>query len=185
EQEAEEQAAEEQAEQDCCAHEEEETICLEEHKKYKVKSMLICDIKAPMGPVNIPTPYALHKLLKGEYCKLYFFTNVGLAEAESYNPSVDDKALTLLKTDNGPHLWVPTSSTRDKSTIIKDEDLTWEQFREAAICMINVMRDHDWPEESVKMHLKFWMAIESHPWCHSLHEHYKCALLLYQSQQCQ
>ncbi|KAI6004431.1 hypothetical protein F5J12DRAFT_722172 [Pisolithus orientalis] len=83
----------------------------------------------------------------------------------------------LLKTDNGQHLWVPTSTTRDKSSVIKDEDLTWEQFREVALCMIDVMRDHDWPEESIKMHIDFWTAIKSHPW------HCSPSLLLYQSQQ--
>ncbi|KIN98211.1 hypothetical protein M404DRAFT_31576 [Pisolithus tinctorius Marx 270] len=129
--------------------------------------MPICNIKAPTGPVNIPAPYASHKLLKGEYCELYFFTNAGLAEAESFNPSVDNEALTLLKTDNGQHLWVPASATRDKVSIIKDKDLTWEQFGEVALCMVEAMRNHDWPEESVQMHIDFWMALESHPWCHS------------------
>ncbi|KIO11482.1 hypothetical protein M404DRAFT_101239, partial [Pisolithus tinctorius Marx 270] len=63
--------------------------------------------------------------------------------------------------------------------------LTWEQFGEVALCMVEVMRNHDWPEESVQMHIDFWMALESHPWCHSPREHYKRTLLLYQSQQCQ
>ncbi|KAI6157327.1 hypothetical protein BKA82DRAFT_126686, partial [Pisolithus tinctorius] len=103
---------------------EEEALRLKEHKKYKAKFMPIHNIKAPTGPVNIPAPYAFHKLLKGEYCELYFFTNAGLAEAESFNPSVDNEALTLLKTDNGQHLWVPASASRDKASVIKDEDLT-------------------------------------------------------------
>ncbi|KIN97933.1 hypothetical protein M404DRAFT_31874 [Pisolithus tinctorius Marx 270] len=182
-QEVEEQAAEEHAEQLQCVCEEEETAHLKEHKKYKAKFTPIHNIKAPTRPVNIPTPYASPKLLKGEYCELYFFTNAGLAEAESFNSSIDDEALTLLKTNNGQHLWVPASSTRDKASIIKDKDLTWEQFREAAIHMAKAMKDHDWPEESIKMHVDFWLVLESHPWHHSLHKHYKCSLLLYQSQQ--
>ncbi|KIN97237.1 hypothetical protein M404DRAFT_32459 [Pisolithus tinctorius Marx 270] len=152
-------------------------------KKYKAKFTPIRNIKAPTGPVNIPAPYASRKLLKGEYCELYFFTNAGLAEAESFNPSVDDEALTLLKTDSGQHLWVPASATRDKASVIKDEDLTWEQFGEAALRMVEAMRNHDWPEESVQMHIDFWTALESHPWRRSPREHYKRALLLYQSQQ--
>ncbi|KAI5984698.1 hypothetical protein F5J12DRAFT_700024, partial [Pisolithus orientalis] len=138
-QEVEERAVEEQVEQQCQTLEEEEVACLEKHKKYKVKFMPIHNIKAPTGPVNIPAPYVSHKLLKGEYCKLYFFTNTGLAEAEQSNPCIDNEALTLLKTDNGQHLWVPASTTRDKLLVIKDEDLTWEQFREVALHMIDAM----------------------------------------------
>ncbi|KAI5985680.1 hypothetical protein F5J12DRAFT_729011 [Pisolithus orientalis] len=125
----------------------------------------------------------MHKLKKGEYVKLCFFTNIGLADAESFNPLVDDKALTLLKADNGQHIWVPASTTRDKSSVIKDEDLTWEQSREATIHLISAMKEHDWEEERIDMHIDFWTAIEAHPWCHSLHAHLKKALLLYQSQQ--
>ncbi|KIN95639.1 hypothetical protein M404DRAFT_34013 [Pisolithus tinctorius Marx 270] len=125
-QEANEQAVEEHAEEQHCACEEEEAACLEEQKKYKAKFMPICNVKAPNGPVNIPAPYVSRKLLKGDYCELYFFTNASLAEAESFNPSVNDEALTLLKADNGQRLWVPASTTRDKSSVIKDEDLTWD-----------------------------------------------------------
>ncbi|KAI5994249.1 hypothetical protein F5J12DRAFT_785813 [Pisolithus orientalis] len=70
-----------------------------------------------------------------------------------------------VKAPTGPHLWVPASSMRDKASIIKDRDLTWEQFGEAAIHMAKAMKDHDWPEESVKMDVDFWLVLESHPWC--------------------
>ncbi|KAI6039362.1 hypothetical protein EDC04DRAFT_2568461 [Pisolithus marmoratus] len=129
-----EQEAEDRAQEECHVHEEEEAVWTEEQRKNKYKFTPVHDVEMPSGPVNIPAPYAQHKLKKAEYCELYFFTNVGLAEAESINSLVDDEALTLLKSDNGQHVWVPASSTRDKSSIIKDEDLTWEQFGEVAIC---------------------------------------------------
>ncbi|KAI6009526.1 hypothetical protein F5J12DRAFT_905067 [Pisolithus orientalis] len=113
----------------------------------KTKHALICKVGVPLGSVNIPSPYAACKLKKGKYCKLYFFTNIGLAEAETFNPSIDDEALTLLKVDNGQHIWVPASTTRDKLSVIKDEDLTWEQFGEASMCLISMMKEHDWEEE--------------------------------------
>ncbi|KAI5982617.1 hypothetical protein EDD15DRAFT_2126138, partial [Pisolithus albus] len=140
--------------------EEEEAARLEERKKNKYKFAPVRD--------------------KAEYCELYFFTNDGLAEAESLNPAADDEALTLLKSDNGQHVWVPASSTRDKSAVIRDEDLTWEQFGEAAIRLINAMRENEWPEDRVKMHVDFWTALETHPWRRSPLAHLKRALLLYQ-----
>ncbi|KAI6106001.1 hypothetical protein EDD16DRAFT_1442528, partial [Pisolithus croceorrhizus] len=175
-----EQAAEELAQ---CQHhlqDEEEARIAEECKKNKAKYAPIPDFEVPSGPVNIPALYATHKLKKGEYCKLYFFTNVSLAEAESFNTSINNEALTLLKADNGQHIWVPASNSRDKSAIIKDEDLTWEQFGKAAVCLMNAMREHDWQKDRVDMHVKFWTVLEEHPWCRSPHNHLKCTLLLYQ-----
>ncbi|KAI6094614.1 hypothetical protein F5141DRAFT_976831, partial [Pisolithus sp. B1] len=128
----------EQAAEELAQYEEEARIA-EEHKKNKAKYAPIPDVEVLSGPVNIPAPYATCKLKKGEYCELYFFTNVGLAEVESFNTLIDDEALTLLKADNGQHVWVPASNSRDKSAIIKDEDLTWEQFGKAAVCLMSAM----------------------------------------------
>ncbi|KAI6110955.1 hypothetical protein EDD17DRAFT_1776021 [Pisolithus thermaeus] len=125
-------AVEELAEQQHCWQDKEEAACTEECKKNKTKYTPVPDVEVPSGPVNIPTPYATCKLKKGKYCELYFFTNAGLVEAESFNTSIDDEALMLLKSDNGQHVWVPASNARDKSAVIKDEDLTWEQFGEAS-----------------------------------------------------
>ncbi|KAI6010203.1 hypothetical protein BKA83DRAFT_4068894 [Pisolithus microcarpus] len=158
-----EQEAEESAQRQRRLREEVEAALMEEHRKNKAKYAPVPD--------------------KGEYCELYFFTNVGLAEAESFNPSLDDKALTLLKADNGQHVWVPASNTRDKSAIIRDEDLTWEQFGEASVRFLEAMREHNWQEDRVEMHVKFWTALENHPWHHSPLNLLKRALLLYQSQQ--
>ncbi|KAI6000230.1 hypothetical protein EDC04DRAFT_2584124 [Pisolithus marmoratus] len=147
-------------------HKEEEAFLTKEHKKNKAKYAPVPDVEVPSGPVNIPTPYATHRLKKGKYCELYFFTNVGLAEAESLNTSIDDKALTLLKSNNGQHVWIPASHARDKSAVIKDEDLTWEQFSEAGLHLINAMREHNQQWDPINMHIKFWLALEEHPWCH-------------------
>ncbi|KAI6033714.1 hypothetical protein PISMIDRAFT_50071, partial [Pisolithus microcarpus 441] len=156
------QAAEELAQQQLHLRNEEEAALAEEHKKNKVKYVPVPDMEVPMGPVDIPAPYATCKLKKGEYCELYFFTNVSLAEAESFNVSIDDEALALLKADNGQHIWVPASNTRDKSAVIKDEDLTWEQFGEASVCLLSAMREHDWQKDRIEMHVKFWTVLEVH-----------------------
>ncbi|KIO07514.1 hypothetical protein M404DRAFT_24013 [Pisolithus tinctorius Marx 270] len=178
-----EQAEEERVELQRRRLEEAETARAEERKKNRVKHAPIRKVGVPSGPVDIPSPYTTRKLKKGEYCELYFFTNLGLAEAESLNPSVDDEALMLLKANNGQHVWVPASTTRDKSSVIKDEDLTWEQFGEATVRLISAMKENDWEEERVEMHIDFWTAIEAHPWRRSPRTHLKKALLLYQSQQ--
>ncbi|KIO14766.1 hypothetical protein M404DRAFT_17620 [Pisolithus tinctorius Marx 270] len=78
-----EQAKEEHVELQCCRLEEVETAQVEEQKKNRVKHAPICKVGVPTGPINIPSPYTVCKLKKGEYCELYFFINVRLAEAES------------------------------------------------------------------------------------------------------
>ncbi|KAI6016753.1 hypothetical protein EDC04DRAFT_2608258 [Pisolithus marmoratus] len=112
---------------------EEEVSLTEECKKNEAKYTPIPDVEVPSSLVNIPTPYATCILKKGKYCELYFFTNVSLVEVQSLNTSINDEALMLLKSDNGQHVWIPASHTRDKSAVIKDEDLTWEQFGEAGL----------------------------------------------------
>ncbi|KAI6003021.1 hypothetical protein EDD15DRAFT_2541262, partial [Pisolithus albus] len=133
------QVAAELAQKQRRLRDEEDAALAEERKKNKAKYAPVPDVEVPHGPVNIPAPYATRKLKKGEYCELYFFTNAGLAEADSHSASVDDEALTLLKSDNGQHVWIPASNTRDKSAVIKDEDLTWEQFGEATVRMLSAM----------------------------------------------
>ncbi|KAI6100541.1 hypothetical protein F5141DRAFT_1009263, partial [Pisolithus sp. B1] len=145
-----EQEAEDQAQAECCILDEEEAVHVEEQKKNKYKFV----------PVH-------------DYCELYFFTNDSLAEVESLSPSIDDKALTLLKSDMGQHVWVPASSTRDKSLVIKDEDLTWEQFGEAALCFINAMKENEWLDDRIQMHAAFWLALEALPWWCSPLDHLK------------
>ncbi|KIK76987.1 hypothetical protein PAXRUDRAFT_17802 [Paxillus rubicundulus Ve08.2h10] len=60
----------------------------EEWKKDKNKYLPIPNTTIPMETIIIPSAYAMNKLCKGEYCKLYYFTNQGLAEDESSLPSL-------------------------------------------------------------------------------------------------
>ncbi|KAI6031086.1 hypothetical protein PISMIDRAFT_88579 [Pisolithus microcarpus 441] len=177
------QAAAELAQKQRRLQDEEDAALVEERRKNKAKYAPVPDVEVPSGLVNIPAPYASRKLKKGEYCELYFFTNVGLAEADSFDASIDDEALTLLKAENGQHLWILASNARDKSAVIKDENLSWEQFGEASVRLLSAMREHDWQRDRIDMHVKFWTALEVHPWRRSTHNHLKQALLLYQSQQ--
>ncbi|KIK78598.1 hypothetical protein PAXRUDRAFT_163537, partial [Paxillus rubicundulus Ve08.2h10] len=66
------------------------------------------DISVPTESIVIPSSYMLTKLHKVEYCKLYYFTNCGLVDAETTVPSLDDKALPLTKYVNGIHSFVPS-----------------------------------------------------------------------------
>ncbi|KAG1723787.1 uncharacterized protein EDB91DRAFT_1023763, partial [Suillus paluster] len=49
-----------------------------------------------------------------------------------------------------------------KAVITKDENLSWEHFNEAAPHMIAAMKQHEWPEDRVTMHIQFWTVLQNH-----------------------
>ncbi|KAG2127656.1 uncharacterized protein EDB93DRAFT_1269939 [Suillus bovinus] len=157
---------------------------MEEHKKNKSKYAPIRDIDVPSDPIILPCQYATRKMKSGEYCKLFYFTNSRLEEASHIAFTADEDALVMLPMADGLHKWIPAGAARDpKVQIVKDENLTWEQFNEAAPHMITLMKENDWPEDRMNMHITFWSALQNHQWCHDFDIHKKRAILLYQAQQ--
>ncbi|KIK85603.1 hypothetical protein PAXRUDRAFT_14508 [Paxillus rubicundulus Ve08.2h10] len=107
---------------------EEEAVHQEERKKNHNKFLPFNNVRvAPTIPI-MPSPHALHKLQKGEYVELHYFTNKGLAEAQSISHSVDDNALTLLQDEQGLHSFVPIAVAKAKETVIPDHELMWPQI---------------------------------------------------------
>jgi hypothetical protein len=177
-------ADEEEQERQVALEEEQEAARKEEHKKNKAKFVPVSTTKIPTGPIVIPSQYAVKKLKAGEYCELHYFTNVGLAEARKNMLSSEPKGMILLPSDDGQQIWVNADETRDtKSAVTRDENLSWEQFNEAAPRMIIAMKQHEWPKDRVDMHVSFWSALQNHRWRHSFDTLKQRALLLYQSQQ--
>ncbi|KAI6144649.1 hypothetical protein BKA82DRAFT_4358426 [Pisolithus tinctorius] len=96
----------------------------------------------------------------------------------------DNDALTLLQTGDGLHSFVPLALAWAKGTITRDEDLTWEEFSEAAHGLANAMKENNWEADNISNHVKFWLALENHPWRHGHCEISKRALLVYQARVC-
>ena len=153
----------------------------DEQKKNHNKFLSFTDAPMSSTPPVISSPLALHKLCKGELCELYFFTNKGLADAQVTSYSADDEVLTLVQDDQGMHSFIPIASAKAKQGIIDNKDLTWHQIDEATHRIIQAMRDCGWNEPCVQTHVKFWMALGSHVWCHHHHERRKKALIQYQA----
>ena len=164
---------------------EEEAARLEDRKKNKNKYAPIKRGKVPSDPTILPAQYATRKLKAGDYCELHYFTNRGLDDAKISASIAEPDAMVMLPAADGIHSWVPTAAVKDPKAapVTKDESLTWEEFNEAAPCMILSMKMHDWPDDRVNMHIQFWMALQSHRWRHAPDVLKQKALLLYQSQQ--
>ncbi|KAG2084656.1 hypothetical protein BD769DRAFT_1646214 [Suillus cothurnatus] len=177
-------AAEEEAERRQAAIEDQEAAISEERKKNKSKYAPIRDVDVPSNPVILPSQYAVRKMKTGEYCELFYFTNTGLEEASRSSFAADADALVMITSADGSHKWIPAGAARDpKAQVIKDDNLTWEQFNEAAPRMIVSMKENDWPEDRIDMHIAFWSALQNHRWRHAFDTHKQRALLLYQAQQ--
>ncbi|KAG1876633.1 hypothetical protein DFJ58DRAFT_619393, partial [Suillus subalutaceus] len=132
--------AEEEAQCQQTLREEQEAAIQEECKKNKAKYAPIKDTNVPSDPIILPCQYAAWKMKSGNYCKLFYFTNSGLEEASRSAFTADEDALVVLPTSDSLNKWIPAAAARDpKAQIIKDENLTWEQFNEAAPRMVSLM----------------------------------------------
>ncbi|KAG1852186.1 hypothetical protein F4604DRAFT_2045353, partial [Suillus subluteus] len=109
----------------------------------------------------------------------------GLEEAKVSILLAEPDALVLLPATDGLHSWVPAVAVKDPKAppIVKDENLSWEDFNEAIPHMIVSMKMHNWPEDQINMHIQFWVALQLHHWCHAPDVLKQRALLLYQAQQ--
>ncbi|KAH7920750.1 hypothetical protein BV22DRAFT_970800, partial [Leucogyrophana mollusca] len=133
-------AAETEAQRAVAKRDEEEEARKEDRKKNRAKYFPIRKRGVPTEDAIIPAVYATRRLAKGEYCELHYFTNRGLREAAQSIGDTDPDALVLMPSENGVHSWAPAGAIRDpKTKVVKDENLTWEEFSEAAPRMINAM----------------------------------------------
>ena len=180
----EQQAAEEELQRRRAEEEDERTILDEERKKNKSKYAPFRDLDVPSEPLVIPSYYASRKMKKGDFCELYYFTNAGLQEARKDNLTVDSEALVMLPASDGQHCWIPAGAARDPRAVIsEDENLSWEEFNQAAPRMINAMKENSWPEARIDMHIQFWSSLQNHRWRHAHDVIKQRALLVYQGQQ--
>ncbi|KIK93976.1 hypothetical protein PAXRUDRAFT_143871 [Paxillus rubicundulus Ve08.2h10] len=146
---------------------EEEAACQEERKKNHNKFLPFNNIKLALTISIMPSPHTLCKLYKGEYIELHYFSNKGLAEAQSISHSVDDDAPALLQDKQGLHLFVPIAVAKAKETVIPDHKLTWSQIDEAMHQLLQAMKECGWEEDHVGAHLQFWMSLSAHKWQHN------------------
>jgi hypothetical protein len=116
---------------------------------------------------------------------MWYWTNNSLDTADWLKANIpDDSSLVLVTADDGTPSFIPSTSAHSKLTAVPNEELTFEQFGQAAIRMITAMRQSSWDPSHVNMFISFWRNIETHPWRASRIHRQQKALLVYQDQQC-
>ncbi|KAG6328958.1 hypothetical protein ID866_10131 [Astraeus odoratus] len=162
-----------------------ETVLADKRKKHKSKYMPVPNARVPLEPICLPACYALKQMESGGYVKLFYFTNQGIADAEEVATTPSDRTYIWKQQEDGCHSLVEASLAKRglKSDPLPDEKLSWEQFFEATPCMVEFMSRCQWPQDCIDMFWKFWLGIQSHPWCTSSDLQAKQALLSYQAKQ--
>lgn len=135
-----------------------------------------------MKPVIIPSAYAVCRLDKGDYIKLWYFTNSGLNDVK-LKSLVDKDAIVVATLAGGDTAWVSAASTWNAGVIIDDQNLTFEDFCQVCLHIIQAMEDASWPAERITMMARFWCNLQVHN-LHSIHDPLaQKSLLIYQAEQ--
>ncbi|KAG6326862.1 hypothetical protein ID866_12227 [Astraeus odoratus] len=92
---------------------------------------------------------------KGAYCELWHFTNQGLWAAEKAATSQedldyvaicqdeDDSQVLVVATSSELPMWRAIGKGESALKLVADEELSWEDFMEATLCIITAMKDND------------------------------------------
>jgi hypothetical protein len=159
-------------------------VLREERKKNKAKFAPIPNRPVTSELLVLPSLVAVRKLKNHQFCELWYFINAGPDEAErSVAFAIDDNSLSIVPAADGSHSFVPSAFARDKSDVVHDESLTFEQFGQATVRMIAAMANNGWQKPHVDMHIQFWSNIEHHKWRYSRMDSHQRALLTYQGNQ--
>jgi hypothetical protein len=155
----------------------------EELKKNKSKYIPIPARGVPTQPPIIVSIMATRRLGKGDYVPLWYYTNAGIDDASKSFSIIDEESLSLIKREDGSTSLVPTASSKETKTIVEDQDLTWDDFSIAAPRMIDALSLAEWPEDRIRMMVRFWANLTTHHFRSSRNQLDRDALLLYQAEQ--
>ncbi|RXW18937.1 hypothetical protein EST38_g6914 [Candolleomyces aberdarensis] len=168
------------------AREESEAVLKEEKRKNRAKYMPIQEgVGMPDRPM-VELPYAvMQKFKKAEYVELWYTSDQGILSTVHELGSVQSQTFSMVRGDDGQMSMVPSATLKASKVIVKDEDLSWEDFTASYLRALNAMANSGWPQDRVQMFARFWSGVQLHPW-HSTLDPTGCdrrALLIYQAQQ--
>jgi hypothetical protein len=117
-----------------------------------------------------PSTFAINKLKEMKYIELYCFspagcrdhTNQRLSTAEeafgfTYGVSPDGSAGNALTLK-------PVSALAHPGKIVSDENLSWEQIRDAKSCYLSHVIEAGWNKAHVDALVSFFINLDSHPY---------------------
>jgi len=138
------------------------TAHTEEVRKNKGKYIPILNWPPLSRLPEMVSEYAIRKMAKGAYVKMWYYTNPGIEEAKRNTGTMDNEALVLSQNPDGSSSLVPAGTIKQARAVIDDEHLKWEDFCQAVLRMVQAMETADWQPERVTMLAQLWGNIMVH-----------------------
>jgi hypothetical protein len=132
-----------------------------------------------------PSAFAINKLKDMKYIELYCFTPAGCRDHANQRLSTADEAFSFTYgitpdgSANNSLSLKPVSALAHPGKIIPDENLTWEQVRDAKACFLSHVIEAGWDRAHVNALALFFCNLDSHPYIHTPEG--KQALVWYQA----
>ncbi|TEB18423.1 hypothetical protein FA13DRAFT_1483343 [Coprinellus micaceus] len=163
-------AGEAQALKEAAEREERDAQVAEDRKKNRAKFIPV-EVGAKMpniDPIYFTAAY-MAKLRKGEYQELWLTTPQGMRYLlKSLGTSTAPQAWSLSTGEDGQVKVVASDELKLSNVLVRDEDLSWEDFLSALILLIKAMKEAEWPQDRIEMFSRLAGNIQSHPYATSL-----------------
>jgi hypothetical protein len=132
-----------------------------------------------------PSTFAINKLKEVKYIELYCFTPAGCRDHANQRLSTAEEAFGFSygispESSAGSTLTLkPVSALTHPGKIIPDENLSWEQVRDAKACYLSHVIKASWPPTHIEALMTFFVNLDSHPYSNTPEG--KQALVWYQA----
>ncbi|KAF9780757.1 hypothetical protein BJ322DRAFT_992033, partial [Thelephora terrestris] len=108
-----------------------------------------------------PARHALKRLEKKEYVELWHFTARGCQESAAIDSASPEGAINFVTTNHGVVVESVEASAM-ASKVVKDENLTYEQWSEGRNRLLNCMEENGWSALETKELAKFFFNLDYH-----------------------
>ncbi|KAG1799493.1 uncharacterized protein BJ212DRAFT_1288192 [Suillus subaureus] len=165
---------------------EENTAQVDEKKKNQSKHSTITLRPCPFtnDEEALVSEFALQKIDSGKYVELYYWMNQGLDDALINYCTRDDDSMVPSIGEDDSTVWVSAATSKPAAGVIADRDLSPVDFAQAILRIMAAIEECDWTKQCVLMLAQFWGAIMLHRYWNSNDLLARCAILLYQEEQC-
>ncbi|KAG6838761.1 hypothetical protein C0991_008691, partial [Blastosporella zonata] len=123
-----------------------EFAAAKERKKNRAKYQDVSEEAPPITAPEIISAYVTTRLHRGQYVKLWYFTNEGMAWGINAGP-INKNALTQIVDSDGNISWALTTTTKVAKDVKKDRDLSWEQLLIATPRFLEAIQAADWTNQ--------------------------------------
>jgi len=117
-----------------------------------------------------PSTFAINKLKDMKYIELYCFSPAGCRDHANQRQSTAEEAFGFtygISTDGAATNTLtlkPASALAHPGKIIPDDDLTWEQVRDAKSCYLSHVIEAGWNRAHVDALVAFFINLDNHPY---------------------